>query len=315
MMLATSSLKKKEPKAKGISSKMHGMITRRDKNMDVKWNLDVEIMKMVEKGVKLGFDFKSEQKTQLSKGNWNLEEEISKVIEKGSALGFDFNSIVDEMVDQLILSWNVRGLGRGEKRKAVRDLVSFHKPMMLFIQVSKLNSFDNSTIVSLGGSVLMKGVGVEAVGSAGGLISLWDENLFKLEEEFSYEEVWEAISSCDGNKAPGPDGLNLNFIKSNWDIIREDFLAFLKEFHKDCKIVKHLNRTYTALIPKIRKPECIADFRPISLVSSLYKVLSKVLTNRLKNVMSSIIGETQLVFMRQRQIIDSFVIANEIIHK
>ncbi|KAK2640723.1 hypothetical protein Ddye_022486 [Dipteronia dyeriana] len=114
VMLVTLSLKKKETKSKGISSKKHEMITIRDKNMDVQWKLDVKITKVVEKG-------------------------------------------------------------RGEKRRTVRDLVSFHKPMVFFIQESKLNSFDNITIVSLSGSLLTKGVGVEAEG----LISIWDENLFK----------------------------------------------------------------------------------------------------------------------------------------
>lgn len=52
-------------------------------------------------------------------------------------------------------------------------------------------------------------------------------------EEFSIEEVWEgggALSSCDGNKAPGPDGFNLNFIKRNWEVIKVDFMSFMAEF-------------------------------------------------------------------------------------
>ena len=80
----------------------------------------------------------------------------------------------------IIISCNVRGLGRGEKRRAVRDLVLLHKPMILFIQESKLNSFDNRTISALGGAWLTNGVGVEAEGSAGGIISLWNENLFRI---------------------------------------------------------------------------------------------------------------------------------------
>ncbi|KAK3199335.1 hypothetical protein Dsin_022750 [Dipteronia sinensis] len=144
-------------------------------------------------------------------------------------------------------------------------------------------------------------------------ISHTQEN--ELEEEFTQEEVWEAISSCDGNKAPGPDGLNLMFIKNNWDVIRDDFLSFLKDFHRDGEIVMHLNRTFIALIPKISKPERITDFRPISLVGAMYKVLSKVLANRLKKVMNSIIGDAQMAFIKQRQIIDSYVVANEIINQ
>ena len=64
------------------------------------------------------------------------------------------------------------------------------------------------------------------------------------------EEVWEAVSGCDGNKAPGPNGLNLNFIKNYWDVIRDDFLNFLKEFHSNGKVVKQLNITFIAFILK-----------------------------------------------------------------
>ncbi|KAK2640372.1 hypothetical protein Ddye_028167 [Dipteronia dyeriana] len=77
------------------------MKTRRDRNYDDKWSLEVEITKVVEKGEELGYDFNKEQKTLITIGSWNLEEEISKVIEIGSALGFNFNGIENEMVDQL----------------------------------------------------------------------------------------------------------------------------------------------------------------------------------------------------------------------
>ncbi|KAK3189441.1 hypothetical protein Dsin_029002 [Dipteronia sinensis] len=95
-------------------------------------------------------------------------------------------------------------------------------------------------------------------------------------------KVWEAVTRCDGNKVPGPDGMNLSFIRHNWKVIQEYFMKFMHEFHKDSSIVKELNNTFLALIPKCVKQETMRDFRPISLVGSLYKVLSKVLANRLK---------------------------------
>ncbi|KAK2652726.1 hypothetical protein Ddye_012582, partial [Dipteronia dyeriana] len=85
----------------------------------------------------------------------------------------------------------------------------------------------------------------------------------ELKEEFTHEEVWEAICSCYGNKAPGPDGINLNFIKSNWDIIRDDLFGFLTEFYKNGEVVRHLNKTFITLIPKVGTPERILDFRPL----------------------------------------------------
>ncbi|KAK2654365.1 hypothetical protein Ddye_014221 [Dipteronia dyeriana] len=79
--------------------------------------------------------------------------------------------------------------------------------------------------------------------------------------------------------------------------------------------IKELNYTFIALIPKDSKPSTMGDFHPISLVGSMYKVVTKVLANRIKKVMASIIGESQKAFIKNRQILDSFVIAEERIHK
>ncbi|KAK3198662.1 hypothetical protein Dsin_022077 [Dipteronia sinensis] len=135
-----------------------------------------------------------------------------------------------------------------------------------------------------------------------------------LEEIFTEEEVWTALTSCGRNKAPGPDGFNLNFIKDNWKVISGDFMKFMQDFHWNGSIVKDLNKSFIALIPKCVKPKTMKDFRPICLVGALYKVLAKVLANRMRKVMNSVIGEYQMAFVRNRQIIDSFVIAEEIIH-
>ncbi|KAK3206440.1 hypothetical protein Dsin_020486 [Dipteronia sinensis] len=121
-----------------------------------------------------------------------------------------------------------------------------------------------------------------------------------LELPFSAEEVWVALSSCDGNKAPGPDGFNMNFIKANWGVIQQDFMNFINEFYNDGSIVKDLNNSFIVLIPKIGNPTSMRDFRPISLIRSMYKVLAKVLANRMKKVKSSVIGVSQMAFVKNR---------------
>ncbi|KAK3183580.1 hypothetical protein Dsin_030866 [Dipteronia sinensis] len=136
----------------------------------------------------------------------------------------------------------------------------------------------------------------------------------KLEEPFTWEKVLVAVEGCDENKAPGPDGMNLNFLKVNWEEFQEDFMRFLSEFYVEGSIVKDINKTFIVLIPKCGNPESMKDFRPISLVGSLYKVLSKVLAYRLRRVMDSIISETHMAFVKNWQIIDNFVIAEEVIH-
>ncbi|KAK3206924.1 hypothetical protein Dsin_020970 [Dipteronia sinensis] len=144
---------------------------------------------------------------------------------------------------------------------------------------------------------------------------LLESERIALEEDFSLEEVWMTLSSCDGNKVSGPNGLNLRFVKENWDVIRDVFMEFTKEFHKDGSIARELNRSFIALIPKIDNPMTMKDFRPISLIGSMYKVIAKVLANRIKKVMDSVIWEFQMAFVANRQIIDSFVVAEEIISR
>ncbi|KAK3193352.1 hypothetical protein Dsin_024662 [Dipteronia sinensis] len=92
-------------------------------------------------------------------------------------------------------------------------------------------------------------------------------------------------------------------------------MRFIKEFHKDGAIVKDLNHTFLALISKTLNLVSMGDFKPISLIGAMYKILTKVLANRIKKVMHFIIGEFQMAFVKGRQIINSFLIAEEIINK
>ncbi|KAK2640346.1 hypothetical protein Ddye_028141 [Dipteronia dyeriana] len=90
-------------------------------------------------------------------------------------------------------------------------------------------------------------------------------------------------------------------------------MNFIKGFHEDRAIVKDINNTFIALIPKRGTSESLSVYRSISLVNYMYKILAKVLVNRLKTVMRDIINECQSTFVRNRQIIDSFMVAEEII--
>ena len=88
-------------------------------------------------------------------------------------------------------------------------------------------------------------------------------------------------------------------------------MAVFKHFHKYSAFEKSLNASFLSLVPKISNVVNIKDFRPISLVGSIYKLLSKVLANRLRVVLDSLISETQNSFVGGRQILDSVLIANE----
>ena len=79
----------------------------------------------------------------------------------------------------------------------------------------------------------------------------------RLDEVFKDEEVWAAVCQCDGNKAPRPDGLNLNFVKANWGVIRDDFMNFIQAFYEDGRIVRDLNKTFISLISKSGHPDTL----------------------------------------------------------
>ncbi|GAU39330.1 hypothetical protein TSUD_60810 [Trifolium subterraneum] len=139
-----------------------------------------------------------------------------------------------------------------------------------------------------------------------------EDNIFLL-APFFIDEVREVIWSSDGNKSPGPDSFNFNFLKVCWEIIKGDIMAYMLEFHKNAVLPKAITTSFLALIPKKDHPQVLSNYRPICLVSSLYKILSKVLAGRLKKVMGKLISEVQLAFLPNRQILDGVLITNELI--
>jgi exonuclease III len=132
-----------------------------------------------------------------------------------------------------------------------------------------------------------------------------------LERKFDKEEILQVLHSSQGDKAPGPDGFTMGFFQKCWNVVEADVLAVFEEFHEFCAFEKSLNATFLALIPKKQNASHIRDFRPISLIGCMYKLLAKVLTNRLKTVLENIISESQNAFIGGRQILDSVLVANE----
>ena len=114
---------------------------------------------------------------------------------------------------------------------------------------------------------------------------------------FNVEEVKAAVWDCNSFKSPGPDGVHLGLIKDFRPDLKIDIMRFVSKFHRNGRLSKGINSTFIALIPKIDSPQRLNDFRPIALVGCLYKIIAKVLVNRLRKVMGTVISETQSAFV------------------
>jgi len=112
--------------------------------------------------------------------------------------------------------------------------------------------------------------------------------------------VW----SCDNDKSPGPVGFNFEFIKFCWEEIKDDIVRAVQNFEFDGKWPRGTNASFISLIPKVDNPQHLNDFRPISLIGCLYKIVAKILSMRLKKVLHKVIDSKQFVFLEGRGILE-----------
>ncbi|GMJ14282.1 hypothetical protein HRI_005097400 [Hibiscus trionum] len=133
-----------------------------------------------------------------------------------------------------------------------------------------------------------------------------------LDREFSEDEIKHALWAMDGSRAPGPDGFNMNFLKKYWSTIKGDVLKFFNEFYNGTISDTSFNRSFIVLIPKKSPPSTMEDYRPISLVCSMYKLVAKVLSYRVSGCIHEFISENQFAFCPGKQILDCALISNEV---
>lgn len=128
------------------------------------------------------------------------------------------------------------------------------------------------------------------------------------------EEVVHALQDTPKCKAPGPDGFTSDFFHHCWLIIRVEVWEIIEDSRSLGQVLQDLNMTFLILIPKEGHAYHPKQFRPISLCNVIYKLLTKVIAQRLKPILPMIISLEQSGYVEGRQILDSVILAHEVIH-
>jgi hypothetical protein len=127
-------------------------------------------------------------------------------------------------------------------------------------------------------------------------------------------EIKQILVQFNSERSPGPDGWTTEFFCFFFDLVGLDLLQMVEDSRITGKIVGSLNSTFLVLIPKESNPLSFSDFRPISLCNLIYKLISKVISNRIKPFLERRLSAEQLGFLRGRRIQDAIGAAHEGIH-
>nr|GEZ48282.1 RNA-directed DNA polymerase, eukaryota [Tanacetum cinerariifolium] len=137
------------------------------------------------------------------------------------------------------------------------------------------------------------------------------DQIGELDMNITMDEIRAAVWDCGENKSPRPDGYTFEFFRRYWNLLGSDFCSAVECFFVKGSFPRSCNSSFIALIPKVTDAKFVTDFRPISLISSVYKVVTKILANHLAMVISDLVSNTQSTFVANRQILDGPFILNE----
>ena len=115
-------------------------------------------------------------------------------------------------------------------------------------------------------------------------------------------------------KAPGPDGLPTLFYKKYWSIVGSSVINVVQSFFRSGHMLSEVNNSFIVLIPKNKSPSTVNHFRPITLCNIIYKTIAKLLVNRMRPLLMTLISPCQFVFIPDQWIIENQLIVQELLH-
>ncbi|KAG7576912.1 hypothetical protein ISN45_Aa03g012390 [Arabidopsis thaliana x Arabidopsis arenosa] len=130
---------------------------------------------------------------------------------------------------------------------------------------------------------------------------------------FSADAIKSCLFKMPVNKTPGPDGFPAEFFKTTWSIIGHELCSSVLQFFRDSFIPSALNSTSLVLIPKRPGAVELKDFRPISCLNTVYKIISRLLLDRLKKLLPNLILPNQTAFVKERLLMENVLLASEVV--
>lgn len=115
-------------------------------------------------------------------------------------------------------------------------------------------------------------------------------------------------------KAPGPGGFPVIFFQRYWFLLKKDIVRMVSSFFSSIFLLKDLNESFITLIPKNQSSQSFNEFRPIGLCNVAYKIISKVMVNRLQAFMKEWISLYQNAFVKGRLISDNIFMASKLMN-
>ena len=135
-----------------------------------------------------------------------------------------------------------------------------------------------------------------------------------LTTKYTRAKVERVVNQMKPFKAQGPYELPPLFFQKYWRVVGDDVVAAVLNCLQSGVIPPSINYTFITLIPKVKSPTKVTNYRPISLCNILYKIVSKVIANRLKCIFPNIISESQSAFQTDKAIFDNILVAFETLH-
>lgn len=140
------------------------------------------------------------------------------------------------------------------------------------------------------------------------------EEANRIERPVTRDEVFRTLKLCCVDKSLGPDGWTLEFYLFFFDMLGDELTEAIEESRSKSQIPHQLNHTYITLIPKVDKPGSFDDYKPISLCNLFYKLISKIIAERIKSVLGASVSGEQFAFLPNRHISDAVGVAQECLH-